>query len=262
MKPNEIEARLQSLGRPRADFRTIGQVSRSLAAAREWDARNPEGAAEHRRLVVLLEQETARIERETRERDAADKALRTMGAKLERAGVGERSLAAAADAQPSEALGVVQRWLPDASLTWLGLCGAKGTGKSVAATWAIREVIRGGSTGAFVRAGELVKLSQFDSGAAEVAWLKRVHLLVVDDFGTELLSDYARAVLHEVFDTRHENYGRTIITSNLRWQGEGGMRERLGERLADRFAQAGRLVQLAPEPSMRRKRVAESEVAR
>jgi DNA replication protein DnaC len=257
VKLNEIEAAIAALGRPGMSLAGFRAIAMSLDAAKAWDAANPARAAEYRRLTELHDAETRRTDAEERERLSAERAMRTMGAKLSRSGVGERALAAAVEPDDSEALSVVKRWLPEHSLTWLGLCGAKGTGKSVAATWGVREAIRSGGSAAFRRASELAKLSQFDEGAKELERLKHVNLLVVDDFGTELLTDYARSQLHELFDHRHENYGRTIITSNLRWQGEGGMKERLGERLADRFAQAGRLVQLAPEPSMRRKRVAE-----
>lgn len=247
---NDIEARIAALGRPGMSLAGWKAIAQSLERTKAWDIAHPELAAEYRRLVADLERQTAENERTERQAAAAAKVLRTQGAKLERSGVGQRSLEAAANPQPSEALSVVQRWLPDASLTWLVLCGDKGTGKSVAATWAVREAIRSGGTAAFLRASELAKLSGFDAGAAELEHLKRVHLLVLDDVGTELLTDHARAQLHELADHRHENYARTILTSNLRWK--GALETRLGERIADRVAQAGRIVQIAPERSLRR----------
>lgn len=259
MSQNRVEEllhRIEALGRPEMDMRGFGAVARSLAAAKAWDAANPALSAQYRALCAELDAETARVEREERERIAVERALRTSASKLERSGVGERSLAAAANAHDTEALGVVKRWREDASLTWLALCGAKGTGKSVAATWLVREVINAGDSAAFRRTSELAKLSQFEAGAAELEHLKHVHLLVLDDFGAELLTDYAKAQLFEVLDHRHENYGRTILTSNLAWQGAGGMAERLGERLVDRMAQAGRVVQLGASKSMRRGRAA------
>lgn len=256
----ELQQRIDAFGRPPMRFDGIGAAHASLAAARQWDVCNPVDAAARARLIEELERETMRSEREDAEARATERAMRTMGSKLARSGVGERSLAAAADADDTEALGVVKRWLPDASLTFLVLCGAKGTGKSVAATWAVREAIRRGDTGAFRRVSELAKLSQFDAGAAELEYLKGVHLLVLDDFGTELLGDYARAQLHELLDHRHETYGRTVITSNLPWlattrngQTVPGLADRLGERLVDRLDSAGRKVQLAAAPSMRRR---------
>lgn len=249
----DLQAELDAIGRPRPSVYAVRELAAHRERARQWDLANPEAAARWR---VLAEQVTvATRERETQEREAAavDRRLRTQGDRLARSGVGERSLAAAVDPQPTEALSVVQRWRTTHELTWLALCGPKGTGKSVAATWAVREAIRGGSTAAFRRASELAKLSQFEAGAEELDRLKRVHLLVLDDFGAELLTDFAKAQLHELLDHRHENYGRTILTSNLRWQGPGGMAERLGERLVDRIGQAGRCVQLSPANSLRRR---------
>lgn len=259
-RAEELRRAIDALGRPQVSFAGFGGVARSLAAMRAWDAEHPVEAAEHQRLANLLEAETKREEREARERINAERALRTSAMKLQRSGVGERSLTAAASATDTEALGVVKRWREDASLTWLCLCGAKGTGKSVAATWLVREVITAGDTAAFRRTSELAKLSQFDAGAAELEHLKHVHLLVLDDFGAELLTDYAKAQLFEVLDHRHEAYGRTIITSNLPWvtsTRDGatvpGVSERLGERLCDRIAQAGRVVQLSAAHSFRRR---------
>lgn len=267
----KLEAEIAAFSRPALAFggptRTeamapLGRVnvlSRSLVVARDWDAAHPVEAQRRAQLIRELEVETARADREAAERDAVERHLRVAGARLERSGVGERSLAAAAAPQDTEALGVVKRWLGEKGLTWLVLCGPKGTGKSVAATWAVREAIRSGGTGAFRGAAALAKLSGFDAGAAEMAHLKRVHLLVLDDVGTELLTEYARAQFHELLDHRHENYGRTILTSNLMWLPTTrngvttpGLEGRLGERLVDRMAQAGRRVQLAPQKSMRR----------
>lgn len=264
---HELETLIAAFGRPRPlaplgsterDEGTTSAGSRlrrialNAAAAKAWDAEDPERARRFHALVAELDAETKRVERTERERIATERILRTSASRLERSGVGERSLDAAASAYETEALGVVKRWRADASLTWLVMCGVKGTGKSVAATWLVREVINSGDSAAFRRTSELAKLSQFEAGAAELEHLKCVHLLVLDDFGAELLTDYARAQLFEVLDHRHENYGRTILTSNLQWQGAGGMAERLGERLVDRMAQAGRVVQLQPEKSLRR----------
>ena len=253
MSPAEIEQQIKALGRPELAFAPISLARLTLQRARDWDALHPEACAEYRRLCVDFERETLRIEREERERVSLDRALRLSSVKLERSGAGERSLAAASQAQDTEALGVVRRWLAEPSKVWLALCGAPGTGKSVAATWAVREAIRSGGTAAFRRTAEIAKLSGFEAGAVELEHLKRVHLLALDDFGAELLTDYARAQLFELLDARHEAYGRTILTSNLQWVGAGGMAERLGERLCDRIAEGGTRQQLAKADSMRRR---------
>jgi DNA replication protein DnaC len=254
MTLEQLEVEIAALGRPELDTSSIREISRSLARAKAWDVENPERATKYREFTEAHHAMLVAREREQREAAAIDRALRSQSARLAGCGIGERSLEAAVNAQPTEALGVVRRWLPEHSLTWLCLCGAKGTGKSVAATWAVREVIRGGGTAAFRRTSELAKLSAFDAGAAELEHLKRVHLLVLDDLGTELLTGHARAQFDELLDHRHEHYARTVLTSNLAWQAPGGMAERLGERVVDRIAQAGRVVQLSSANSLRRVR--------
>lgn len=252
MSTTELEARINAVGRPALALGGFRAIAQALNRAKAWDATHPAEAAEYRRLCEEFDRETKRIEREERERISVERALRTSSAKLERSGVGERSLSAAVEAQDTEALGVVKRWLATPDRHWLALCGVPGAGKSVAATWAVREAIRSGGTAAFRRTAEIAKLSGFEAGAAEMEHLKRVHLLALDDFGSELLTDYARAQLFELLDARHEAYGRTILTSNLAWQGAGQMAERLGERLVDRIAQSGTRQQLAAMKSMRR----------
>ncbi len=247
----QLEAAIAALGRPTLSLAGLRAIIETGRQAKAWDEAHPAESARYRALVAELEAETRRVEAQEAERAAAERVLRTSAARLERSGVGQRALAAAADAEDTDALIAVKRWLRDASRTWLVLCGAKGTGKSVAATWAVREAITTGSTAAFRRSSELAKLSGFDAGAAELDTLKRVDLLVLDDVGTEQLNDWARAQLHELVDHRHEAYGRTILTSNLPWRGAGGLEARLGERIADRVAQAGTVVQVSG-PSKRR----------
>ena len=246
----QLEAAIDAIGRPATTSLALQAIVRSRAEKQAWDAAHPAEAREYFRLCALLETEVTRAERERVEIDRAERALRSMGAKLERSGIGQRALEAVEKPQDTEALGAVKRWLPDAALNWLVLCGAPGTGKSVAATWAVRETIRSGSGAAFRRTQSLAKLSAFDVGQAEFEALKHVGLLVVDDFGAELLTEYARAQIFELLDWRHENYGRTIVTSNLPW---AELKTRLGERLVDRIGQSGRLSQLSAGKSMRKR---------
>jgi DNA replication protein DnaC len=253
MTPAQLEAEIAALGRPGMSLAGFRAIAQSLERAKAWDAANPEKAARYHALCAKLDAETKRLEREAAERLALERALRTSSAKLARCGAGDRSLAAAADPDDTEALAIVKRWLAEKGKVWLALCGVPGTGKSVAATWAVREVIRSGSTAAFRKTSEIAKLSGFEAGAAEMEHLKSVDLLALDDFGTELLTDYARAQLFELLDARHEAYGRTILTSNLLWMGPGGMAERLGERLVDRIADGGTRQQLSKATSLRRR---------
>ena len=253
-----LEHRIEAFGRPALVFVPLSKSAASLAAAKDWDRRNPELAAERKQLLDELVALQKSIDRTEAQWVAADRALRKSQSKLERSGVGPRALEAAVSAKDTEALAVVKSWRAGKEC-WLCLCGIKGTGKSVAATWLVREVIMAGDTAAFVKASDIAKLSQFEAGAVELEHFKGVHLLVIDDFGAELLTEYAKSQLHELLDHRHEHFGRTIITSNLPWttttmngQTIIGMKERLGERIEDRIAQDGIVEQLTPEKSMRR----------
>lgn len=272
----ELEALLKSVGRPtvamgfaslcRAEgaqpselVSPFAVIRMSLARAREWDAANPSGAAEYKRISAELEAEVRRADREFSSRLSAERSMRMLAVKLERSGAGERSLEAARNPKQTESMDVARRWLEDRSKSWLVLVGDKGVGKSVAALWAMWQVMREDGTGARVDAARIARLSQFDAGAEELEWLKRVDLLVVDDMGAELMNDYARSRFHELFDARHEAYGRTIITSNLMWKTttrDGttipGLADRLGERIVDRIAQAGTIHQLSKSQSLRR----------
>lgn len=252
MNLEDLQSELDAIGRPRPSAYAMRELAQHRERARLWDLEHPEAAARWKALADQVSAAMRVREEQERETQALERRLRHQGERLSRSGVGERSLAAASNPDDTEALGVVKRWRENKSLTWLVICGVKGTGKSVAATWAVREVIRNGDTARFRRTSDLAKLSNFEAGADELEALKGVHLLVLDDFGSELLSAFARDKLDEVLDHRHENYGRTILTSNLAWAGPGGMADRLGERLTDRIKQAGRVVQLSPANSLRR----------
>lgn len=239
MTPDEIKQRLDAIGRPVAEWSSFRAVSESLTRAKEWDAANPTAAAEYRRLCVDLE----RAEREDAEHVAALRRAEKLAAVLERSGVGERSLSAALQAKRTEALEAAAQWLQGGKRqSWLVLAGTTGSGKTVAAAWALREAAAQGESVALCRASELARTSQFDAGAATLARLKRVGVLVLDDFGAEHLTAYGAGLLGEVLDARHEAQLRTIVTTNL---SAADLKARVGDRVVDRWRQDGRVVVLA-----------------
>lgn len=232
----ELESKIAALGRPERVLLPFNALVASLEAAKQWDLAHPEQAAEYHALCAELN--LAIREAEARELEAknAERVLRLSAVRLERSGVGERSLVAARSPTETMALRVVQQWLAG-DAPWLVLCGSKGTGKTVAATWAVAEVIRRGDTAAFRRASEIARLSSFEVGAAELGSLARVGLFALDELGAENLTDHARGQLHELLDRRHESPRlRTVVTTNLR---ASALAERIGERLVDRIKQGG-----------------------
>lgn len=253
-----LQEQIDALGRPRVEVFPFRAVAASVAACRAWDEANPEGASRYRALIAQLEAEAKAAEAAEAERDRVERSLRranqSLAIRIERSGIGARSLEATEKLFETEALATTKRWLAQSEDLTLVLCGVPGAGKTVAATWAVREALRRGDGAAFRSAQSLAKLSQFDVGAAEMEALKHVDLLSISDFGTELLGDYAKAQLFELLDWRHENYGRTVITANLPWAGATSVSARLGERLSDRIKQTGKIVQLAAVKSLRERK--------
>lgn len=237
---NEITAEMAALGRPVARFYPPSALNASRAALAEWREKHPDKAAKFNELGDELREAEAVLA----EQEAATRRLQRMMELLERSGVGERSLHAATDPHDWDAVVETRRWLATGTQTWLVLVGGKGTGKSVAATWAVREACKRGDSAFFRRASEVARLSTFDAGADELTRLRKCALLVVDDLGTENLTAHAQGLFFEIFDVRHENHLRTIITSNV---GRQQLKERLGERLTDRLKSDGRIIELHGE---------------
>lgn len=149
----------------------------------------------------------------------------------------------------------------------LGLFGARGVGKTVAACHALGQLIREVEAipragGAELRApGHFVTATEFSRalGAPQMReWferLNRCHALVLDDIGKEPLSGYRadefKAALFELVSTRHAAHRRTMLTSNLSKPDFG---RRYGANLADRLRDRCLCVELTG-PSLRGKPV-------
>ncbi|MGV3625830.1 MAG: ATP-binding protein [Archangium sp.] len=168
------------------------------------------------------------------ERDAAElEASRraTDDAKLARAGIPELIRRVVKAGTRTQAFDAVDTWLAGPAL-WLLLLGSTGTGKSGAAGHAAHRSLRSGRSIAWHEAPGLARLAGGFGNEAAMAQLKRVDLLVVDEFGTEHQSGFADSVVFELLHRRHEDARRTVLTSNLDAQALG---ERLGRRLFDRI---------------------------
>lgn len=238
--PEAIEADMEFLGRPRLEAWSLASIRQTLAAAKEWDEANPECAARYASLVAELEAAQKDTEAAMRQREAAERIERKLAAKLSGAGLGGRQAEAACNPKDTEALRVAQSWHASGR-NWLLLCGGVGSGKSVAAGWCVVQEVKAGRRAEQRKSQELARLSGFDEGAAELERLKHLDLLVLDDVGTEKVSDWARALLFEVLDARHEDRLRTIITSNLK---PNDLSAHLGERLADRIREDATVMQV------------------
>lgn len=235
----EVREDLAKLARPvhpgvlaLTDPKAVARWRKELAA---WQAAHPDGQARHE----LLLEEWEAIERAQVRARAASERLRST--RLPRLVAG-----ALLQLQTTNATKCARQWV-DSGRRYLVLAGDVGTGKTVAAGAALAWCMERGATGEWsTSTGFAAALGGF-SGQAEAERLKHLDVLVIDDFGTEHLSSFAASVFFEVLAARHENGGRTVLTTNLDGK---QFRERLGSRLADRVRESVTWVTCAG-PSMR-----------
>lgn len=134
----------------------------------------------------------------------------------------------------TEAIRIARVWLAT-SARWLVLSGGPGTGKSVAAAWALLE--RG--TGKWLDIFEASRTGDGKRDRGDKAlWVQaeRAQLLVVDDFGSE--DNETRERLCRMLISR-DNFGRrTILTTNAHES-----LAKLDDRLQDRMRGAVRVIE-------------------
>ena len=95
-----------------------------------------------------------------------------------------------------------------------------GNGKTYLAAAAADHLLAQGRAVLFVTAPELLATIRdgFDSGQAEnlTGVCQRVPRLVVDNLGTERLTDWAAEVLFRIFNARYVARAHTLVASNVR----------------------------------------------
>jgi len=127
--------------------------------------------------------------------------------------------------------------------------GPVGTGKTAAGYLAMRLAAAEGATVAVRTVCAVMRLSSFGQGSEGVEFLQRVELLLLDDLGVELLTEWGRSVLDDILVARYEARSgvrgrRTVITSNLDLP---HLRERLGPRVMDRISDGGLVLEVNGE---------------
>lgn len=203
---------------------------------------------EAQKAGLSVEEMFAKEERE-RIRDLKIEAVRRSGTTLPTHVV---DMMIAGKLKKTESMGVVSRYLkieaPEKPM--LILSGSVGSGKTVAATWAIAQ--RHG--GFFVHAPDLHRVThptwtEKENGARAIN--VESSMIVLDDLGTE--SDPKEARWADAFlkfmDARSGGQ-RTVITTNLP---AGELLSRYGDRVADRLQASASIVECRGVESMRSK---------
>jgi DNA replication protein DnaC len=133
----------------------------------------------------------------------------------------------------------------------LFLTGPFGTGKTHQAYGALRRIAEAGPD-----RFELVALTAPDMYALmrpngsergpeyEVKRLMRIPLLLVDDLGTEKISEFTEEATYRILNERYNECRPLIITSNLPVANPNGpdLKDQLGERITSRLAQTTTVV--------------------
>ena len=119
---------------------------------------------------------------------------------------------------------------------WLLLQGGYGCGKTHLAAAAANAAVERGVSTLFLTVPDLLDTLRYafsgPAGAFEERFeqVRRVPLLVLDDFGTQNATDWAKEKLFQILNYRYINHLPTIITTNLALDEiEGRMRSRLSD---------------------------------
>ena len=72
--------------------------------------------------------------------------------------------------------------------------------------------------------------------------LDNCKLLLLDDFGTDKVSDWSKQIIYTLIDRRYRNMQQIIITSNLSLK---GIAQRYDDRIASRLAEMGSVVEIS-----------------
>jgi len=180
-------------------------------------------------------------------RQARESHLRSIqeniGSYLEKAGVNKRYL-------PSK-LSDFKGKLPESAPCFI--TGPIGTGKTHMAVGYLREwILQGNSSPVFVRAVDLFKQIR-DSFEDKSQWTemellnyygKEAGLLVIDDLGTEKVSDFVEQTLYDIIDQRYADELPFTVTSNLSVSQLASHYTNHGDRLASRIVGSGEVFEI------------------
>lgn len=199
---------------------------------------------------VYQEERRVREEREAAARAKADRSQRMWriaDMPIDRAMVAK---VVDGDIANTPAMDAVRKWVDarkaNTGKPTLVLLGGAGTGKTLAAAWAIAHC----RDGHYTRIRDIANLYRagFGDDAKDFVRLLESDLLVIDELTTERDADLGRAALHEVIDERQHKDRPTILIAN---RTAAELRERYDARTIDRLREGAVVVALSGK-SMRK----------
>jgi DNA replication protein DnaC len=142
--------------------------------------------------------------------------------------------------------------------------GSTGTGKTHLAIGLLQHVLEKGGTGLYVtvmtmlgRIKDTFNKSAVETEAKVIEAYRSVDLLVIDEVGKSVDSNYEHSQFFRILDLRYQDMKPTIVVSNLK---PSDLRAFLGEAVADRMTEAGGRVLMFDWASQRStKRLAKPE---
>lgn len=133
--------------------------------------------------------------------------------------------------------------------------GATGLGKTFLSACVARQVADGGHSVVYVTAGKLFadyEAVKFERAEAEsLRDYRDCELLIVDDLGTEMTTEFVKAALYEVVNTRLLTQRTTLISTNLN---ERDLEARYGGQIASRLVGSYRVIYFLGDDIRRKNR--------
>lgn len=141
--------------------------------------------------------------------------------------------------------------------------GSPGTGKTHLAIGLLSHILEKGGTGLYTtvmsmlgRIKDTFHKNADETEAKVIESFRSVDLLVIDEVGKSVDSNYEHSQFFRILDLRYQDLKPTVIVSNLK---PSDLRAFLGEAVADRMTEAGGKVLMFDWASQRNKRPPKSE---
>ena len=133
--------------------------------------------------------------------------------------------------------------------------GATGLGKTFLSACVARQVAENGHSVVYATAGKLFadfEAVKFERAEADsLRDYRDCDLLIVDDLGTEMTTEFVKAALYELVNTRLLEHRSTLISTNLN---ENDLEARYGGQIASRLLGSYRVIYFLGDDIRRKKK--------